>query len=217
MLLTTDDVVPIDRGGTGAITAGQARDNLQVFGLADDPASFVGTVEAGGDMNCVGVLNVTAQDGTTLPELAMSSSVASVALFVKPETYPIGNTTTSLMAQSGTVPVRVAKVDLTAQTASIASTNLLVSPTPGLYRIDVVEEDTAAAAAGTLTTTFGWTSRSGAQTASPAGTLALTGLADSDGSKVIYIASGNLTYLTTVAGVVGSPQYALSISVIRLF
>jgi len=106
------------------------------------------------------------------------------------------------------------RVALTAQTASIGTTAILTSPAAGLFEVDVYIETTTAGSAGTVLATIGHTDRIGATTQATS-TLAL----DSVGRKIqrflVYAASGNVTYATTVAGASGSPQYALDIAIRR--
>jgi hypothetical protein len=107
-----------------------------------------------------------------------------------------------------------ARVALTGQTASITTTALLTSPAAGLFEVDVYIETTTSGSAGTVLATIGHTDRIGATTQATS-TLAL----DATGRKIqrflVYAASGNITYATTVAGSAGSPQYALDIAIRR--
>lgn len=110
------------------------------------------------------------------------------------------------------------KVDLTAQTANIATTNLSSTPPAGMYHVEVTLVCTTAdVTAGTLAVTIGWTDVLGATTnaTSIAGfTLAATGRTSAQ--YVLQVASGNITYATTVTGAYGTSQYAIYVRVISL-
>lgn len=116
------------------------------------------------------------------------------------------------------------KVDLTGQTAAIASTGLSTSIPAGMYAIEVYAVCTTASGSGapTLDVTLGWTDVLGATTANAAGlngttfplSLAATGRAQA--KFILQVASGNITYSTTINAASGSPQYALYIRVIAL-
>jgi hypothetical protein len=89
----------------------------------------------------------------------------------------------------------------TSQTASLGSTNLVVTPAVGLYRVSVYEEINS----GTLPvlqTNIQWTDDNGAQSATPAGTGFSTIGGFSQGNTVIRVASGNITFTTTAAGTI---------------
>lgn len=104
-----------------------------------------------------------------------------------------------------------ARVNLTAQAADIAATNILGTAVTGMYMIHAVLEDTTAdATAGILTVTFGWTDDVGATTDATL-TQALTGTGRSRLAFPLYLASGNITYATTHTGIYGAAQYALRI------
>jgi len=116
------------------------------------------------------------------------------------------------------------KVDLTGQTAAIASTALSNGAPAGLYAIEVYAVCTTASGSGapTLDVTLGWTDVLGATTANAAGlngttfplSLAATGRAQA--KFILQLASGNITYSTTINAASGSPQYAIYIRVISL-
>ncbi len=108
------------------------------------------------------------------------------------------------------------KVDLTAQTADIGSTNLSNTPPAGFYEIQAILEDTTAdALAGIVTVTFAWTDDVGATTDASL-TLALTGTGRARVTIPIYVASGNISYSTAHTGIFGSAAYAIRIRVLAL-
>ncbi len=110
----------------------------------------------------------------------------------------------------------VKSVALAAQTTSLGPTTLFTPAAAGMYEVAVYQVTTTAGSAGTLDTTIGWNDGV-ARTSSPAAQILLSTTAYSAGSQVIYAASGQaITYTTTVAAAVGSPQYRLLIIVKRL-
>lgn len=104
----------------------------------------------------------------------------------------------------------IGKVNQTGKTAAIASTNLTNSTPAGLYRISYfLRCTTADAAAGTISVSFVYTDDVGSTTDTSA-TVALTATTNrTQDSLVVYLASGNITYSTTLTGSIGSSQYQL--------
>ncbi|MCX7841213.1 MAG: hypothetical protein N2559_17380, partial [Anaerolineae bacterium] len=77
---------------------------------------------------------------------------------------------------------------------------------------------TASGSAGILTLTLGWTYENGAQTANVISGMALTTLGYGSGQLVVWsVASAAMTYAIALAGVSGSPQYSLRLSLERIF
>ena len=112
---------------------------------------------------------------------------------------------------------RLGKVDLTAQTADIASTALSNTPPAGLYEVEVyLETTTNDATAGTLAVVVGWTDDVGATTSTVIATHALTVTGRSTGRAIARLASGNLTYSVTATGIYGAAVYAVFVRVISL-
>jgi hypothetical protein len=109
------------------------------------------------------------------------------------------------------------KVDLTAQTANIGTTNLSSTPPAGLYAVEVyIATTTADVTAGTLAVVIGWTDVVGATTANAvaAHTLAATGR--STGRQLVQVASGDITYAVTITGGYGTSAYAVYVRVVAL-
>jgi|SRR6185369_2670366 len=103
---------------------------------------------------------------------------------------------------------RIAKWDLTGQTADLASANITNGTATGLYRVEYVLADTTAdITAGAVTLTISWTDDVGATTATA--NQLLTGTGRTSGDVVLYLASGNITFATTHTGIYGSAAYAL--------
>lgn len=106
----------------------------------------------------------------------------------------------------------------TAQTASIGAQNFANTATGHLYKATYYLHTTTAGSGGTVLVTFAWNDGAAKTTSSATADLTsttATGLAT--GEQVIYVASGTPTWATTVAGAAGSPQYALRITLERLY
>jgi len=117
------------------------------------------------------------------------------------------------------------KVDLSAQTSAIGSTNLSSTPPAGVYAVEVYVACTTASGAGapTLDVTVGWTDNVGATTqnvaAEPGATafpLPLSATGRSKGRVLCRVASGDISYSTTINAAAGTPQYAIYIRVLSL-
>lgn len=107
-------------------------------------------------------------------------------------------------------------IRLTAQSASIGATAFATEPSPGFYALGGLVQCTTAGTAGTVTLTLRWTDDAGATSAASAAlTLAAVGR-DAILMRPIRIASGNVTYETTVAGATGNPRYAVDCLLLRL-
>ena len=107
------------------------------------------------------------------------------------------------------VPAIVDHVALTGQLASIGTTNFTNAGTAGLYRVNYyLEATTLNAGATSVLATFGYTDDAGATTTTSA-TLILTALGRTSGIFYVQLASGNLTYATTLVDVSGLARYAL--------
>lgn len=114
------------------------------------------------------------------------------------------------------VPAIVDGVALTAQGASIGSTNFTGGDVAGLYRCNYYLECTTLNAGDvSIQLTVGWTDDAGATTTSSAA-LILTALGRTSGIFYIQLASGNITYLTTFTGAAARAKYALYMDLERL-
>jgi hypothetical protein len=142
--------------------------------------------------------------------MILSSATGNNALDIR------GSTTTYVFPNRTTPTVTLGTgtaVDLTAQSAAIGSTTYLTSPTAGLYRVSYyLACTTADATAGSITFDATATDDVGAVTNSSASRL-LTATGRTSGEFTMYVASGNLTYTTTVTGAVNSARYALRVRV----
>ena len=123
----------------------------------------------------------------------------------------VGNDAPAVAAEN------LGKVDLTAQTADIASTALSNTPPAGLYEVEVyLLCTTADAAAGTLAVTIGWTDDVGATTSTPITLFPLTATGRTTGRQIVRVASGNITYAVAATGGYGTSAYAVYVRVISL-
>lgn len=106
----------------------------------------------------------------------------------------------------------------TAQTASVGPITLLTAPPSDLYAFDVYLECTTAGSAGTVLATVSYTDHNGAAT-QLTGTLVLTSasaaVAHLSFRVCFWLASGDVTFSTTVAANVGG-QYAVTARAARL-
>ncbi len=106
----------------------------------------------------------------------------------------------------------VASVALTGQTGAIGTTTIYTPSAAGTFRVSVYMICTTAGT-GTLSCTIGWTDIVGAKTQSPAGNVDLASTANgSNGASFIATTATAITYSTAIAGLAGSPQYALYIT-----
>lgn len=111
----------------------------------------------------------------------------------------------------------VVSVAPAAQTASIGSTTLFTASATGLYQLSYYLVTTTAGSAGTVLATFGWNDGAAGRTLVTTTIVlsALTGFLG--GVATIYLAAGQVvTYATTVAAAVGSPQYTIAIALRKL-
>jgi hypothetical protein len=170
--------------------------NLANAVTTDPPAIFTGNVWACGSGNC------TYSDAT-------SRAVRWQEFFGPSTTSP--NFFTSPTAGGGT-----SAVTLTSQAASIGRATILNSrliPGAGLYRATVSLILTKAGTAGTISATIGWNNGTLTQSGTT-GTLSTTALAGTevDDSFLFFSAANqNITYLTTLTGVTGTPRYTLRV------
>jgi hypothetical protein len=178
----------------------------------------------------VGVKNIKQPDGLTDP--TTGEIVAG-----RPITLYFDGTVWRLPANSGVgicdnlhalggsgncilTPSILGSVALTSQTASLGSTNLVATPVAGMYRVVTVAQATTAATAGSgcsLAVTIGYTDSAGATTNNTISALSLAAPGRSMGAMSLMVASGSITYSTTLtAGTCSGELYALNITAERL-
>lgn len=110
-------------------------------------------------------------------------------------------------------------VNLTGQSASIGSTNIVLTPIAGIYRISGYLALTTTGNSVTVTVTVGWTDLSGAGrtfTSSAINFSAGTNNPQSFSVPIVAEASTEITYLTTVSGAAGAGRYSLAVVVEKL-
>lgn len=116
----------------------------------------------------------------------------------------------------GVASKALGKVDLTAQSAAIASTNLTNGAAAGVYLVlYTIEDTTGDVTAGTIQVQVNYTDTVGATTQAGAA-LALTATGRDRGSFIVQLASGELSYQTNLVGIIGSSRYAVYVRVILL-
>lgn len=109
------------------------------------------------------------------------------------------------------------KVDLAAQVANIAGTNLSNTPPAGFYEVEVyIMTTTADAAAGTQAVVIGWTDNVGATTSTVIAAHSLAATGRSTGRAILRLASGDITYAVTNTGGYGTAAYAVYVRVVAL-
>ena len=109
------------------------------------------------------------------------------------------------------------KVDLTAQTADITTTNLSNTPPAGVYEVEVyLLCTTADVTAGSLTVTLGWTDGVGATTSTPITAFTLAATGRTSGRQLMQVASGNITYAVAITGGYGTSQFAVYVRTVAL-
>lgn len=103
---------------------------------------------------------------------------------------------------------------LVGQNASLGVTTLLSAPPPDLYFVDIYLECTTAGSAGTVLVTVNYTDSVGAAsqlTTALVLTTSAPAVAHLAARVTLWLASGDITFTTTVAGVVGAPVYNVTV------
>jgi hypothetical protein len=106
-------------------------------------------------------------------------------------------------------------VDLTAQTASITSTDILTPSADRLFEVSVLQLVSSAGSAGIAKVEIGWTDEQGAKTRVIATDLDLSDASGEESGVAVIRAktSAAITYTVTVTGAAGSPEFDLHINV----
>lgn len=161
--------------------------------------------------------------GTITGELSLADAVSGLGPILRATpsattgaycSFPDIATDHTVAAKTGT-DVNV----LSSPAASIGTTNISAAPTAGFYEIQFYLECTTAGTAGTVSATFAWTDDIGA-TSRVSGTLSLSVTGRLGFTDIltlpIYVASGAVSYATTVVGALGSPAYRLRARLVAL-
>lgn len=116
------------------------------------------------------------------------------------------------------MPGVVAELALTGQAAAIGTTTLVAGAPAGLYCMNAYAQVTTAATAGALNVIAGWTDDVGATTDTVAAiaSVAAPGRSPGPGTRFFRHAGGNITYATTLPGLVDPIAYRLDLSLGRL-
>ncbi|HEV8042055.1 MAG TPA: hypothetical protein VGP62_24460 [Bryobacteraceae bacterium] len=193
-------------------------------------ADTTNTGAASLNVDNLGLKNIKQPDGTTDPTTGQIVAGRPITLFFDgtvwrlPPNAGVG-TCDNLHAISGSgncisTPSILASVALTSQTASIASTTLLPTVSPGMYWVVAIAQTTTAATAGsgcTLAVTFSYTDSAGAFANNVINGLSLAALGRGQTGFPLMVASGTISYSTTrTAGTCSGDQYALNIVAERL-
>jgi hypothetical protein len=96
--------------------------------------------------------------------------------------------------------------------ASVASTKLILTPAPGIYRA-VIYAVASASTAGTLIVALSWTDSQAAQSNNVVATGVLVAGQFTTGNLILQVASGSVAFTTTVGGVL---TYDLDVVLERL-
>lgn len=216
-----DQKIQINAGLNITNTAPSIPNVTSLFGVGSTGAEFQISDNGGG-----GIFGTITRYGGTSPTNGQlligrtSDSSLQINTLTAGSGISVTNGAGSItIAQDGTTPKK-ATVALTAQSASIGATNLQVDggvAPAGLYRLSYYLVTTTAGTSGTVSATFGWSDIAAARTAGT-GNITFGTLASPASGTVIIQANGvaNITYLTTVTAAVGSPVYALNITLERL-
>ena len=201
------DKVTVAQGGTSGQTPAQAKAALGVPVLSDNNIftadnTFSGNVTistqqlmASGGLAVVGAITTRS---------AVGASAGTIGL------PPDGQSVGQCRLNGSTVVGVRSYGDLTGQTASIAQSSIYM-PKQGFYRASIFIGVTTAATAGTISATIYWTDDVGATSSVVISGLSLVGTTRSSGSVVLYSNSSSVDFSTTLAGIVGSPQYSVRV------
>jgi hypothetical protein len=184
------------------------------LGLSEGASSII-TGDAAGDISLVAatgklILGTSATD-------ALHIDQSQIVTLAHPLPIASGGTGAATL-EAANLPVIEAKLDLTAQTASIATATLYAVPAArqGLYEIAVYLETTTAGTAGNVTATVASVDESGTSESKTTAAVGLNGLGANLGTAagsspwIFYSqASQNITYSTTVTGALNNPQYSV--------
>ena len=229
--------VPVTSGGTGAATASGARTNLSAAasGANSDITSLTGlttplsVAQGGSGLATIPQYNVLLGSGTGAVSAAAPSATAGLPFVsngsaANPSFQALTNlgqvtAYNGISTIANGIPSEYAQINLTAQTASVASATLYAVPSSGagFYLAIVDTICTTAGTAGTVSATIGWNNGSAAAAAA-SGAMSLSTLGNETTQifTVYSAASQNITYSTTVTGAAGSPQYSVRIRLVYL-
>jgi hypothetical protein len=199
------DLATFTTSGAGALLRINYRGNF----TDDSFAICEGPIDAGGGDSTKRVyFDVSGITTATDRTLTVQDANGTIALLSSRGDYvTVGNDPPAVAAGA------MGKVDLTAQAAAIGSTNLTNGAAVGYYRVSYYLEDTTSdVTAGTIQFGIAYTDDIGATTQAGAA-LALTATGRDRGAFQVYLVSGELSYSTTLVGLIGAARYALHVRV----
>ena len=212
----------IASGGTGQTTAADSAHALGVgttdtptfYGITLNGSTAHGLIVGGGNGN-----PATYTIAGTAGQVLVSNGPTSDPTFQALSSSGIIASYNGIATVANGIPAEYAQVNLTAQTASVASATLYAVPSSGagFYLAIVDTICTTAGTAGTVSATIGWNNGSAAATAA-SGAMSLSTLGN-ETTQIFTVYSAaiqNITYSTTVSGAAGSPQYAVRIRLVYL-
>lgn len=232
-----------DSGGT--YDSGYGQDAVDAWVLVSDESitysiftgvmggtAFLRSQWAGnGDLTNYGLIHVRKSTGAVtkgVPSLRLEETGAGTEyVSLRAPASVTANRTQLLFNMTGTHPLvgddppavaagAMGKVDSTAQAAAVASTNLTNGALAGMYAVEyTLLVTTADAAAGTIQFSTGYTDTLGATTQVGVA-LSLIATGRQTGRFIAQLASGELSYLTTLTGIIGAARYALYVRVVYL-
>jgi len=207
-----------DRDGTIVISGGTTAALSLAVGLSTGSRMFATS-------SSVGAAFVDSVTSTKILRVVLSGAVGGNSITLTntaARDYGLGNIGGNIAVvganTSAAAAGKITKIDLTAQTTAIGSTNMTSSAPVGMYEVDVVAICTTLSGSGapTLDVTIGWTDALGATTEKTINALSLSATGRTHGATRLMVSSSEIAYSTTINAASGSPQYALYIRVTYL-
>lgn len=189
---------------------------LSAYDTAERDVIGIGASGSAGLLGFYGVATSPVAQPASTREIDLVQSDLGLRAAGTPSLSLLGKYNSDTLAGNGLTSV-VGHVRLTGQTGGIGATNIFTPPANGSYLVTVYLEDTSAGlVGGTIQANIIYTDDNGSQTQSTAALpLNVTGFTSSE--FVLYAkTSAAIQYSTTFVAGTGSPQYALTIEVIRL-
>lgn len=135
------------------------------------------------------VLQNTNGSGTTVCAVIDNTALSAARTFSVPNI-------------AGRIAVRTSEGNHTGQTAALGSQTLATAPPAGMYRVSVYAR-CSTAGSGAVQARLNWNDGTARSNQSIGTALDLTGSNYAEGQRVIYVASGNVTYDATFTGAGG--------------
>lgn len=209
-------------GGSISLTAGSAQGgdsnggDFALFagapsGIGHQGSFFLATYDLGA------VLEMGSFSGDEPPNtLGIKSSGSFGFVFLNTSLLTSTDRTLSFLDQTGTTTVKTDTATLTGQTADIGSTSFSATAV-GLYRVSYYVVDTAAdLTAGAVTLHVAYTDPAASQTQNSAAVLLTTLGGFAQGTMVLQLGSGAVSYSTTHSGSFGTAAYDVYMTLERM-